>query len=736
MKIPFSFNPLGASKDSGGGMPTWNDYIAYISCDSYSETAETGQALTFYSVTSDNYTTYANIPCIDMTANARQWVRLTEPSINQGPSMPRSYSVWVAMTAVTAHARGLAIGSPADNCELASPNNYGSTLELAAGGWGNDTRSGTSITLGSWHHYVQQYYADGTLDLYLDGIQIAHLMNKSFNINSIVFALGWLTQDVYSTSYLRGYVSTARLWNRTLSDTEIIELASERTPHYQITASDLSFSLYQKNESYSISYSSPMAPTFEIIEGTLPNTISFNTSTGQFSGKGLTDADHTYNLKVRVTAPNSDPATCNVTIYTYKTARISLYNQSFSFISNKAESKSISYSSDESVTFTVESGTLPDGMTMSTGGTFSSSGTNTSAETQQVVVRATSANNQTGVTATMTLDMQMNAIVLNSQTLKFYTAQGVKTKAVKYSGSLNPVSDAVFSMTGTLPAGVTWDATTGSFTSDGTQSADETASVSVTVSSSNGSSTAATATMALEVHLGEPAVLNDMIWYLPFEDSLKEEVNDIAPSVNGTGFYEFAEKDSIPCVKCSSTGYSSEFFDYGETSKTILDIGTGDFSVSFWMAKNTLSWAGGSYNQIVIFGTQNSDFSTGLTLYQDGGNAGIDARISPGQSPLCIDNFSSTTAMPDENWHFWTFTRSGNTVKWYTDGVEVSVRTRVHGNTSNAECLFTPSMNFRIGYGQWSNCRPNYYLAALRIYDRVLEDSEIQALASEFTPTP
>lgn len=28
------------------------------------------------------------------------------------------------------------------------------------------------------------------------------------------------------------------------------------------------------------------------------------------------------------------------------------------------------------------------------------------------------------------------------------------------------------------------------------------------------------------------------------------------------------------------------------------------------------------------------------------------------------------------------------------------------------------------------------YLAALRIYDRVLEDSEIQALAAEFTPTP
>ena len=160
--------------------------------------------------------------------------------------------------------------------------------------------------------------------------------------------------------------------------------------------------------------------TFEIIEGALPNTISFNTSTGQFTGKGPTDANHTYNLKVKLTAPKSTPAICNVTINTYKTARISLSNQSFSFISNKAEGKSMSYTSDEAVTFTIQSGTLPTGMTLS-GNSFFSNGQNTSAATQQVVVRATSANNQTGVTATMTINMQMNYIICRNQTLKFYT---------------------------------------------------------------------------------------------------------------------------------------------------------------------------------------------------------------------------------------------------------------------------------------------------------------------------
>lgn len=415
---------------------------------------------------------------------------------------------------------------------------------------GRNTRINYELKNGEWVNLIATYNATThDIKFYINSI----LKNTT---NYLVADMVWAKMAIGGNSNLgefsSGYYTAARIYDRVLTDEEIALLATEFTPHYQITASDLTFSLYQKNETYGISYSSAMTPvTFEIIEGTLPNTISFNTSNGQFYGKGLTDADHVYNLKVKLTAPNSDPATCNVTIYTYKTARISLYNQSFSFISNKAESKSISYTSDESVTFTVESGTLPAGMTMTTGGTFSSSGTNTSAETQQVVVRATSANNQTGVTATMTLDMQMNTVVLNAQTFKFYTAQGVKTIAVNYSGSLNSVSDAVFSMTGTLPAGVTFDSTTGSFTSDGTQSADETASVSVTVSSSNGSSTAATATMTIETHVGEAPIADDYVFYMPMTSISDFESTDANVTVtNKDEAYpvEFTTQDGIDCA--------------------------------------------------------------------------------------------------------------------------------------------------------------------------------------------
>ena len=460
---------------------------------------------------------------------------------------------------------------------------------------GNSDRDMTgNITTDRWYHLAFTFFKSGSsyvVRLYRDGTFVNQYTQSgsSYNIQKCLGIGRNFSGSGYPNfrdTWFPGYLAGARIYNRALTDEEVYTLSQEFTPHYTITASDLSFSLYQKNETYSISYSSIMPVTFEIIEGTLPNTISFNTSTGQFTGKGLTDADHTYNLKVRLTAPNSTPATCNVTIHTYKTARISMSNQTFNFISNKAENKTIVYTSDEAVTMTIESGTLPTGMGFSNN-RFRAYGNNTSAETQQVVIRATSANNQTGVTATMTVNMQMNAIICSNQTFKFYTAQGVTSRSVFYSGSLNAVSDAVFSMTGTLPIGVTFDSSTGTFTSDGTQSADETTSVSVTVSSSNGTSTSATATMTLEVHEGAAPIPDDYAFYAPMSDS--------TATVDATGNYTLTTqgftstmKNGVPCLFSSGNAGSS----YVQMNANPSSFGnTVTWSMWFNYSTQWLTWA-------------------------------------------------------------------------------------------------------------------------------------------------
>ena len=115
--IPCEGNPLGVS-----GGKSWSDYIVYVSCGqltAQSGKADTGQGLTLYNISSSNFIEYGGIPCIDMTSWLVHCARLTEPSMNIGSAMPRSYSVWLAPTSYGyGNMRGIAIGSDVANREM------------------------------------------------------------------------------------------------------------------------------------------------------------------------------------------------------------------------------------------------------------------------------------------------------------------------------------------------------------------------------------------------------------------------------------------------------------------------------------------------------------------------------------------------------------------------------------------------------------------------------------------
>lgn len=697
MRIPTTFNKMGLSPSGGGGGIPTSGLVMYHPLSEVSLTPSIGSVFELAG-TAPSATTEEGIPCLLFNNGA---YKQTNTNYWNYGSPIITLSIW-GKCLNTSIATALATGSWA----------YRNAFEIMKEIFWKCATSSTAIDSSSTLDITKWHHLCGTLDkttnkakFYIDGNLIGE---SSYNINltnNVAIGAGFTgSSTVPRNSWFYGYLAAARIYDRVLTDEEIALLASEFYVQYEITVQDLTFSLYQKNETYSISYSSPGGtPTFEIIEGSLPNTISFNTSTGQFSGKGLTDADHTYNLKVRLTAPKSIPATCNVTIYTYKTARISLSNQTFNFVSNKAENKAMTYSSDETVTFTIESGTLPAGMSLSSG-RFYSSGTNTSADTQQVVIRAISPNNQTGVTATMTINMQMNAVVLNAQTFNFYTEHGVTTQTVAYSGSLNTVSDAVFSMTGTLPAGVTWDATTGSFTSDGTQTTDETASVSVTVSSSNGTSTSATATMAIEVHVGEqPIPTSGLVFYAPLTNpsATQDETGNTSLTVQGT--MTNATYQGISCLN----------FDGGyiELNKKPQDFGTSAGTWSIWF--NLPTNASGTNKGLL--GGPYPGFRVGIL-----DNRQIEISIQGDRTGRMT--FSSSL----DTWYNFVITFNGSVVKAYLNGVQASsVSTSAY-----------PQRNDNTKIGTWNNgAYPTKYMTACRIYNRVLSDEEIALLASEFTPT-
>ena len=593
--IPSEGNPLGVSSSK-----SWSDYIVYVSCGqltAQSRKADTGQDLTLSNISSSSFIEYGGIPCIDMTSSRVQYARLTEPSMNFGSAMPRSYSVWLAPTSYGyGYMRGIAIGSYAANRELCSPNNFSYTYEICAGGNSVDLRTGKSMKANVWSHIVQNYFADGTIDIWLNGERIGHFTGQRIDIQSPLMSLGAQTD---STSYpYRGYVSTARLWNRTLEDSEIKDLSEELQPVYTISAQDLSFSLYQKTETYGISYSSAVSPvTFEIVEGELPPEIGFNASTGKFTGKGPTDDDHVYTLKVKLSAPDSYSAICTVRISTYKTARISFPSQSLRFITEGAYAANISFTADEPVTFEVAEGELPAGVSI-TGSTAYSTGEQTSAQEKTVLLRAKSAHNQGGVTANVTFSVILNRITLLTSGVRLYAASaGPSSKRLLYLS--HRLMSPVWSIEGSLPAGVIFDAENGVMRSD-SSSYGESSTVTITVASSTGCSAPATAEITVETLSAPPIIPGEYAVYIPmsglYVDSPASDVT--VTNYNANYPVTFSESGGVsygkfgPDYRCSlSVNNATSCFPYQATSRT----------VSFWIRRqpgnngSTILWYGNSW---------------------------------------------------------------------------------------------------------------------------------------------
>ena len=598
--IPSEANPLGVSSSKSR-----SDYIVYVSCGqltAQSSKADTGQGLTLHDISSSSFIEYGGIPCIDMTSSKVQYARLTEPSMNFGSAMPRSYSVWLALDPIlggSGHMRGIAIGSYAANRELCSPNNYGSfsySYEICAGGHSVDLSTGKSVKANVWYHIVQNYFADGTIDIWLNGERIGHFTGQSIDIQSPLMSLGAPT-DSTSNPY-NGYVSTARLWNRTLEDSEIKDLSEELQPMYTISAQDLSFSLYQKTETYRISYSSAMSPvTFEIVEGELPPEISFDASTGKFTGKGPTDDDHVYTLKVKLSAPDSYSAICTVRISTYKTARISFASQSLSFITEGESSADISLTADEPVTFEVVEGELPAGVSI-TGSTVHSTGEQTSAQEKTVLLRAKSAHNQEGVTANVTFSVILNTITLLTSGVRLYAGSaGPSSRKLLYFSqrSISPV----WSIEGSLPAGVIFDAENGVMRSD-SSSYGASSTVTVTVASSTGRSAPATAEITVETLSGSPIIPGEYAVYIPMSGLYAESpASDVTVTNRHENFtVTFSESGGVSYgtfgpnyARSLTVNNATSCFPYQATPRT----------VSFWIRRPlrdsdaTILWYGAAW---------------------------------------------------------------------------------------------------------------------------------------------
>ena len=190
--------------------------------------------------------------------------------------------------------------------------------------------------------------------------------------------------------------------------------------------------------------------TFSLFSGTLPTGMTFHSATGVLDGTPTQSGS--FNLVIRATDSNGctgDGPTynlvigCQVITVTNPVTNTGTVNTPFSQTFTAGNTIG-------AVTFSLNSGTLPAGITLSTGGVLS--GTPTQTGPFAITVKATDANGCSGIGATYTLTIGCQVIsVTNPAT----TTGTVNTPFSQTFTASNTVGTVSFTTASSLPAGLT-----------------------------------------------------------------------------------------------------------------------------------------------------------------------------------------------------------------------------------------------------------------------------------------
>lgn len=196
----------------------------------------------------------------------------------------------------------------------------------------------------------------------------------------------------------------------------------------------------------------------------------------------------------------------------------------------------------------------------------------------------------------------------------------------------------------------------------------------------------------------------NLVFYLPLDSARSTAITGQALTMSGN--VVFTEVQGIPCAYFDgSSGYTTPAIDLSQFSN--------GFTLSVWINQT-------KYGNNNIFGRRSalmqSQFVFGVIESKHYMWAADDQ-----------DTIVQTTAIQQTGLHHLLYTYSNDNCSIYINNTLIT-----NGNIS----LGYNSGDIKIGMSSYSSDQ-NFegYIASLRLYSRVLDSSEIAALASEFTPT-
>ena len=238
--------------------------------------------------------------------------------------------------------------------------------------------------------------------------------------------------------------------------------------------------------------------------GTLPTGITWNAATATLSGTPTQGGSFPITIKVTdsstgtgapFSATNAYTLTVNGPTITVTPATLTAASIAAAYTATfNATGGTSPY------TFSVTTGALPAGLNLSSAGSLT--GTPTAAGTFNFTVTAKDTNNFTGATAyTLTVNAATIALLPAAGTLNA-TAEAAFTQAFTASGGTSPYT---YTETGALPAGITWNAATGTLSGTATAAGSFPISIKAT-DSSTGTGAPFSATNNYTLVVAAPAI--------------------------------------------------------------------------------------------------------------------------------------------------------------------------------------------------------------------------------------
>lgn len=188
----------------------------------------------------------------------------------------------------------------------------------------------------------------------------------------------------------------------------------------------------------------------------------------------------------------------------------------------------------------------------------------------------------------------------------------------------------------------------------------------------------------------------DLFYYLPLKTDIVTDTG--ATTYADTGTLTFTTEQGIQCA----------LFDGSQFLRTTNVTDQNNMTVSFW-AKKTISDYGAVIGNAYNFQVYLANNVFAINVNSTGNSVdGIDTMV----------------------WHHYAVTRSGNDWTFYVDGVKLAIKTINERISVEGNYMRIGNHGYSSSYG-----RLHAYLTSLRIYYATLNESEIMALAKEFTPT-